>query len=64
MEGSVVIELKALERLAAIHTRQLQTYLRLSGCPLGLLINFGALRVLDDVVREVNNFPQGTQPHA
>jgi len=64
VEASVVIEVKALERLAAVHTRQLQTYLRLSGCPLGLLINFGALRVLDDVVREVNNFPHGTQPHA
>ena len=64
VEGRVIVEVKALERLAPVHTRQLQTYLRLSGCPLGLLINFGALRVLDDVVRQVNNFPIGTYPHA
>jgi len=63
VEGSVIVELKALERLAPIHTRQLQTYLRLSGCPLGLILNFGAVRFLDDVVRQVNNFPHGTAPH-
>jgi GxxExxY protein len=62
--GIVVVEVKAVEHLAPVHTRQLQTYLRLSGCPLGLIINFGVLRVLDEVVRQVNNFPTGTQPHA
>jgi GxxExxY protein len=62
--GSIVVEVKAIEHLAPVHARQLQTYLRLSGCPLGQLINFGVLRVLDEVVRQVNNFPKGTQPHA
>jgi hypothetical protein len=62
--GSIVLELKAIERLAPVHTRQLQTYLRLSGCPLGFVINFGALRILDDIVRQVNNFLHGTTPHA
>ena len=61
--GSIVVEIKALESLAPIHSRQLQTYLRLTGCPLGLILNFGALRFLDDVVRRVNNFPEGTAPH-
>ena len=36
----VVVEVKAIERLAAIHRAQLLTYLRLSGIPVGLLINF------------------------
>ena len=63
VEDSVVIEVKAIERLGRVHTRQLQTYLRLSGCPLGLILNFGANRLLDDVVRQVNNFPEGTPPH-
>jgi GxxExxY protein len=62
VEGSVVVEAKALDTLSAVHVRQLQTYLRLSGCPLGLLINFGAVKVLDDIVRKVNNFPAGTAP--
>jgi hypothetical protein len=42
----------------------MQTYLRLSGCPLGLILNFGALRFFEGVVRQVNNFPNGTAPYA
>jgi GxxExxY protein len=63
VEGSIVLEVKALERLAPIHSRQLQTYLRLSGCPLGLLLNFGAQTLTDGITRIVNNFPDGTPPH-
>jgi GxxExxY protein len=62
VEGMVIVEAKALEAVAPVHHRQLQTYLRLSGYPLGLLINFGAINVLDGVVRKVNNFPDGTAP--
>lgn len=38
--GSVIVELKAVEALLPIHEAQLLTYLRLSGCRLGFLINF------------------------
>ena len=38
--GLVVVELKAVERLAPIHEAQLLTYLKLTGCKLGLLLNF------------------------
>lgn len=38
--GLVVVELKSVERIEAIHEAQLLTYLRLSGIWLGLLINF------------------------
>jgi GxxExxY protein len=63
IEGCVVGELKALAQLGAIHSRQMDTYLQITGCPLGLLLNFGALRFLDGVVRRVNNFPNGTPPY-
>lgn len=40
VDGKVLIELKAVERLLAIHEAQVLTYLRLSGVRVGLLINF------------------------
>jgi iron complex transport system substrate-binding protein len=51
------VEVKAVEALAAVHTRQLNTYLRLSDCPVGLLLNFGAPTVKEGVKRVVNKFP-------
>jgi iron complex transport system substrate-binding protein len=38
------------------------TYLRLTGMPLGLLLNFGAKTMADGVERVANNFPHGTEP--
>ena len=40
VEGKVMLELKAVEELHPIHEAQLLSYLKLSGCKLGLLINF------------------------
>ncbi len=40
VEKAVLIELKSVEQLTRIHESQLISYLRLSGCPIGLLINF------------------------
>ncbi|MDR1632633.1 MAG: GxxExxY protein, partial [Dysgonamonadaceae bacterium] len=40
VENTVILELKAVEALAPIHTAQLLTYLNLSGLPLGYLMNF------------------------
>lgn len=40
VEQELIIEIKAVDSLAEIHTAQLLTYLKLSGCRLGLLINF------------------------
>ena len=42
VEGTVILEIKAVERLNAVHQAQLITYLRLTGCPVGLLLNFHA----------------------
>jgi len=40
VEGSVVVEIKAIDSLAEIHDAQTLTYLRFSGCKIGLLLNF------------------------
>lgn len=58
---SIVVELKAMSRIGETERRQLQTYLEMSGYPLGLLINFGALKLVDGIKRVVNNFPNGTR---
>ena len=53
--GKVIIELKSLEKLAAVHSKQLNTYLRLSGLKLGLLINFGEVLIKDGITRIANH---------
>jgi GxxExxY protein len=42
VEGTVVVELKAVERSHPAHRAQVITYLKLTGCPAGLLLNFNA----------------------
>ena len=41
--NAVVVEVKAVDRLSPIHAAQLMTYLKLTGVPLGLLINFNVV---------------------
>jgi GxxExxY protein len=50
-EGRVVVELKAVENLAKIHEAIVLTYLRLSGCRLGLLINFNVITLKEGIRR-------------
>jgi GxxExxY protein len=54
VEEKVIIELKSVERLQPVHGKQLLTYRRLTGCRLGLLINFGANLLKDGFKRVVN----------
>jgi GxxExxY protein len=54
VEGSVILELKAIEVVADVHRAQLLSYLRLSGLKLGLLINFNAFPVVKGIHRLVN----------
>ena len=49
----VVVEVKAVERLAPVHEAQLLTYLRLGGWKVGLLINFNVPLLRDGIVRRV-----------
>jgi GxxExxY protein len=55
IEYKVILELKAVERLTDVHVAQLITYLKLSNCKLGLLINFNVALLKDGVKRLVNN---------
>jgi GxxExxY protein len=54
VEKRVIIELKSVERLQPVHSKQLLTYLRLTDCRLGLLINFGENLFKDGFKRVVN----------
>lgn len=55
VENKVIVEIKSVECLNPIHSVQLLTYLKLSNCQLGLLLNFNVLRLKDGIKRVVNN---------
>jgi GxxExxY protein len=55
IEHSIVIEIKSVERPSAAHAKQVLTYLKLGGFPLGFVINFGAPLFKDGIKRLINN---------
>ena len=58
VENLVVVEVKSIERFDRVHVAQLVSYLRLSGCMVGLLINFNVRWLVEDGIRRVvNGFP-------
>ncbi len=62
VEGRVVVELKSVEKLAPVHSKQVLTYLRLMNLPVGLLINFGTATLKEGLHRIVNNLPTSASP--
>ena len=58
VDGKVIIELKSVEHVTAAHKKQLQTYLRLTGCKLGYLLNFGEALMKDGITRAVNGLEE------
>ncbi len=54
VENKFIIEVKSVEELHDIHLAQLLTYLKLSDCKLGLLINFNVLLIKDGIKRVIN----------
>ena len=62
VEKSVLVELKSVEQLTRIHESQLIAYLRLSGCPIGLLINFN-VPILKSGIRRLTR-ERGSNPPA
>ena len=55
VENKVIIEIKSVDALNDIHLAQILTYLKLSDCKLGMLINFNVVLIKDGIRRVVNN---------
>lgn len=55
VENQIILELKVVDQLNNIHTAQLITYLKLSGCTLGYLLNFNVTKMKDGIKRVVYN---------
>lgn len=62
VEDKVIVELKSVEQLARVHSKQVLTQLRLSDRKLGLLINFGEAHLRHGIKRIVNGLPD--EPNA
>jgi GxxExxY protein len=56
----VVIEIKSVEALTDVHKAQVLTYLKLSGCEIGLLINFNTV-LLKDGIKRLRIFPENVE---
>jgi GxxExxY protein len=54
VENSIIVELKAVERIEPVHIAQLLTYLKLTNLPTGLLMNFN-VPVMKDGIRRITN---------
>ena len=54
VEDAVVVEVKAVRKLAPVHEAQLLSYLKLGGYRVGLLLNFHSTRLKDGIKRMVN----------
>ena len=53
VEGKVIIEIKSVDALNPVHMAQLMTYLKLSGCRVGFLINFNVQSLKDGIKRVI-----------
>ena len=58
VEKKVIVELKSVEKVTPAHKKQIQTYLRLTGCKLGYLLNFGEALMKYGITRAVNNLEE------
>ncbi len=63
-EGAVIVEVKAVERILPVHEAQLLTYLRLSGCTVGLILNFHVEMMRRGIVRKVLSASARSAPSA
>ena len=55
VERRLIVDVKSVEAIHPVHVAQVLTYLRLTDCRLGLLINFKVLHLKDGIRRVVNN---------
>ncbi|GAB1467459.1 GxxExxY protein [Candidatus Cloacimonadota bacterium] len=54
VEDKVIIEVKSVETLANVHHKQLITYLKITGCKLGILVNFNTTELNSNIIRKAN----------
>ena len=57
-----MVEIKSIEKLAPVHSKQLLTYLRLMNLSAGLLINFGGATLKEGLHRVVNSYVSSVPP--
>lgn len=62
VDGRLIVEIKCTEGLSKAHLKQLHTYLRLTGHPVGLLINFAGATLKEGLRRVVNDFIPSATP--
>jgi len=58
IDNKVILELKSVESITKAHKKQVLTYLRLTGCKLGYLLNFGENLMKDGITRIVNGLDE------
>jgi len=58
IDNKVILELKSAESITKAHKKQVLTYLRLTGCKLGYLLNFGENLMKDGITRIVNGLDE------
>ena len=62
VDDRLLVEIKSVERLTAVHGKQFLTYLRLTKQPVGLLINFGGETLKEGLRRVVNDYLPSASP--
>ncbi|MBB5710869.1 GxxExxY protein [Sphingomonas xinjiangensis] len=62
VEDRLLVEIKSVDKLVAVHAKQLLTYLRLTKQPVGLLLNFGGETLKEGIRRIVNNHTSSAPP--
>ncbi len=58
VENMVILELKSVGSILPVHKKQIQTYLKLTGCKLGFLLNFNENLMKDGIIRCVNKLAE------
>ena len=62
VDKRLIVEIKSVERINAVHQKQLLTYLRLTQLPVGLLLNFGGSMMKEGIQRVVNDHKPSASP--
>jgi GxxExxY protein len=62
VDERLIVEIKSVERINAVHQKQLLTYLRLTKQPVGLLLNFGGAMMKEGIQRVVNDHIPSASP--